>query len=117
MVLMKGTADLNIIKNRCRKLNESLLTMFGDQINACSPSCSIGVALYPLHANSYFDLFRCADRALYYAKANGKQQYALYDECNHRMTTGGYALCYADYDEKTLRGYIDFDQASLFSEN
>lgn len=110
MVLMKGTDDLSIVHDRCSRLNQSLQTMFGNEISVCKPSCSIGVALFPQHADSYFGLFRCADRALYYAKEKGKQQYALYDEDNCSMTEGGYALRYADYDEKTLRGYIEFDQ-------
>ena len=105
IVLMKGTADLDIIQNRCNKLNESLQTMFGDQVPDCRPSCSIGVALLPRHADSYFALFCCADRALYYAKAHGKKQYALYDDS---MADSGYSLRHADYDENMLRGYINF---------
>ena len=105
IVLMKGTADLDIIRNRCTKLNESLQAMFGDQMPDCKPSCSIGVALLPHQANTYFGLFCCADRALYYAKANGKRQYALY---NDTMADSGYSLRHADYDENMLRGYIDF---------
>ena len=108
IVLMKGTADLDIIKNRCNKLNESLAAMFGDQMPDCRPSCSIGVALLPQHADSYFALFCCADRALYYAKANGKRQYALYDDSNDSMSGSGYSLRHADYDENMLRGYIDY---------
>ena len=105
IVLMKGTTDLSIIRNRCNKLNELLQSMFGDQMADCKPSCSIGVALIPHHADSYFSLFCCADQALYYAKAHGKRQYALYDPS---MSSSGYSLCHADYDENMLRGYIDF---------
>ena len=105
IVLMKGTADLDIIQNRCNKLNESLQAMFGDQVPDCKPSCSIGVALLPRHAKTYFGLFCCADRALYYAKAHGKRQYALYDDS---MNNSSYSLSHADYDENMLRGYIDF---------
>lgn len=109
LVLMKGTADLNIIQNRCNQLNESMQNMFGGQMPECAPSCSIGVALFPQHADSYFELFCCADRALYYAKATGKRRHALYNERNHQMNTSGYSPCCADYDEKILRGYICAD--------
>lgn len=105
IVLMKGTTDLDIIHYRCNQLNDSLQSMFGSQMPDCKPSCSIGVALLPHHANSYFDMFCCADQALYYAKANGKRQYALYSSS---MTDGTYSLRHADYDENMLRGYIDF---------
>ena len=110
MVLMKGTTDMNILHNRCQKLNEALKSMFGDNIPVCNPSCSIGIALFPQHADSYFELFSNADRALYFAKANGKRQYALYNKHNHQMNTRNYSLRSADYDEKTLRGYIDIDE-------
>jgi predicted signal transduction protein with EAL and GGDEF domain len=63
---MKGTTDLSIITKRCLRLNETLMNMFGSQIPTCKPSCSIGVALLPNHANTYLGLFCCADRALYY---------------------------------------------------
>ena len=86
IVLMKGTTDLDIIHYRCNQLNDSLQSMFGSQMPDCKPSCS-------------------ADQALYYAKANGKRQYALYSSS---MTDGTYSLRHADYDENMLRGYIDF---------
>ena len=47
------------------------------------------------------------------SKALGKKQYALYDESNCSMTQGGDALRYGDYDEKTLRGYIETDKELL----
>jgi diguanylate cyclase (GGDEF)-like protein/PAS domain S-box-containing protein len=39
---------------------------------------SIGVALYPRDADSVIDLIRNADAAMYYAKQNGGNSYALY---------------------------------------
>lgn len=117
MVLMKGTTDLNIISNRCRKLNEKLGNMFGDEVPGCSPSCSIGVALLPCHADSYFRLFRCADQALYYAKGQGKKQYALYDPENNSMISGSSSLLYMEYDENMLHGYIDSNIPPHFSDH
>ena len=117
MVLMKETADLHIIHDRCNKLNAALQTMFGDEMPVCTPSCSIGVALLPKHANSYFDLFCCADRALYCAKAKGKRQYSLYDNTLCNIAERDYSLRYANYDVSTLRGYIDSDKVPLFSDD
>ena len=37
-------------------------------------SLSIGVAAYPAHGDSAEDIFRCADRALYLAKAGGRNR-------------------------------------------
>jgi diguanylate cyclase (GGDEF)-like protein len=114
MVLMKGAADLSLVAQLCRKLNESLLTMFVDQLPMCKPSCSIGIAQFPDHANSYFDLFSCADRALYYAKVNGKQQYVVFDSSNDSITNGGSALRYTNYDKNTLRSCIERNKALPF---
>ena len=114
MVLMKGTTNLSIIANRCLQLNETLMNVFREQVPTCKPSCSIGVALLPNHANTYFDLFCCADRALYYAKAQGKKQYALYGSADCDMASGNSTLRYMDYDENMLSGYIEADSHTSF---
>jgi len=40
---------------------------------------SVGIAFFPKHAHDKSTLFECADRALYKAKNNGKNQYAFYE--------------------------------------
>ncbi|MBQ4282455.1 MAG: GGDEF domain-containing protein [Lachnospira sp.] len=44
---------------------------------------SVGVSNYPQDGTSYEELFRKADKALYVAKANGKNNYVVYDEDEH----------------------------------
>ena len=41
-------------------------------------TCSIGVATYPDHADSYDRIFQLADRMLYIAKNKGKNRYVIY---------------------------------------
>lgn len=41
-------------------------------------SCSIGIALWPDHGNSYTELFTRADEAMYKAKTGGKNNYEFY---------------------------------------
>lgn len=41
-------------------------------------SCSIGVALYPIDGEDFTTLYRSADHALYQAKKEGKNRYAIY---------------------------------------
>ncbi len=43
-------------------------------------SCSIGIALYPEAGLTYSQLYERADRAMYYVKKNGKNDYAFFDE-------------------------------------
>lgn len=40
---------------------------------------SIGIALYPLHTESYHVLIKYADIAMYHAKHNGKNSYRIYE--------------------------------------
>ncbi|MGL5258004.1 MAG: bifunctional diguanylate cyclase/phosphodiesterase [Proteocatella sp.] len=42
-------------------------------------SISAGVALYRVHGHGFFELLKCSDTALYFAKKNGKDQCRLYD--------------------------------------
>lgn len=42
-------------------------------------SASIGIAIFPYHGKTYAELFEKADKALYTAKANGKDGYRVYD--------------------------------------
>jgi len=41
-------------------------------------SCSVGVALYPAHAQDADGLLQCADKAMYDAKTEGKNRYSVY---------------------------------------
>lgn len=42
-------------------------------------TCSVGVAIFPYHGSDYEELFNKADKAVYTAKANGKNGYRIYD--------------------------------------
>lgn len=43
-------------------------------------SCSIGIALYPMHGRESTILIRHADEAMYEAKRAGRDQVQLYDQ-------------------------------------
>ncbi|MEG1568531.1 MAG: diguanylate cyclase [Oscillospiraceae bacterium] len=50
-------------------------------------SCSIGVAFYKKDGTAYSELFEKSDQALYYAKAHGKNSYAVYGENSGSFTS------------------------------
>ena len=67
---------------------ESLLTciqqrvegLFTDRENLIKVTLSIGVSEYPENGQKYEELFEKADRALYVAKEQGKNQYVIYSD-------------------------------------
>ena len=74
MVLMRGISDEELLKNRCRQL----INVFGNTFRSLSQevmlSCSVGVAMAPVHGRSYYELFQHADQAMYQAKRSGKNR-------------------------------------------
>lgn len=42
-------------------------------------TCSVGIAIFPYHGTTYEELFNRADKAVYTAKANGKNGYRIFD--------------------------------------
>lgn len=63
-------------------VNKMLLRFqeFMDERDGHKCSISLGAALFPRDGKNYEDLYRNADIALYYAKQNGKNQYAVYQK-------------------------------------
>lgn len=85
MVLMRGVSDRVLLENRCRRLLQIFRNTFRNQKYSLPLSCSIGISLSPEHGVSYVELFHNADKALYRAKAQGKNAYMIYDETDSRF--------------------------------
>lgn len=58
--------------------------LFADTHPELHVSVSTGISNYPMDGQTYEELFLKADKALYIAKANGKNSYVFYDEATHR---------------------------------
>lgn len=80
MVLMKDVSDQALVKNRCAQMLDSFQILLDDDEVREITSFSIGVALSPQHADSYEKLFKYADQAMYEAKKQGKNNYAIYKD-------------------------------------
>ena len=61
-------------ENTFRVRSEKLLTH-----SEIRTSISAGIAIHGVHGESFFDLLKCSDVALYYCKNNGKDQFRIYD--------------------------------------
>ncbi len=59
----------------CEELRKSVPSAYGEIII----SASIGISIFPYHGTTYEELFAKADKALYTAKANGKDGYRIFD--------------------------------------
>ena len=79
LVLMKDVGDRDIVNLRCHQLNTAFHGIYRDRLSGNGLSCSIGAAFSPQHGTTYYDLFRCADEALYQAKGLGKDRYVFYN--------------------------------------
>jgi len=80
VVFLKDVPSDNLINERCSLLVENLREKFNRLMPDLNVSCSIGVSVSPIHGTTYNELFACADKALYTAKFNGKNQYYIYDD-------------------------------------
>jgi len=85
MVVMRGSSDRKLLESRCQRLLETFKTIFRNQKYKLPLSCSIGIALSPEQGKSYYELFGKADRALYRAKAKGKNTFVFYDESDEKQ--------------------------------
>ncbi|WP_249122728.1 EAL domain-containing protein [Pseudoalteromonas sp. M8] len=80
IVLMGGfkhTADITSVADMLIKLFHHPIIVDDKDFNI---SVSIGVAIYPLDANSPQELLSCADTAMYNAKSNGRNNYCLFNQ-------------------------------------
>ncbi|MBT3318186.1 MAG: sensor domain-containing diguanylate cyclase [Clostridia bacterium] len=81
MAVLPGasTHDIMVVADRIRSLIERSSVPYGD--NEMRVTVSVGVVSFPeTPINKIEELIKYADEALYLAKANGRNQVALYDE-------------------------------------
>jgi len=85
MVLMRGVADQKLVEDRCQQLLYIFQNVFCQQKHKLPMSCSIGIAMAPVHGKSYYELFKRADQALYWAKDKGKNNFVFYNEADEKL--------------------------------
>lgn len=71
---------MDIVISRCKALCKAFYNNYTGDDNTYKISASIGVALTPKNGNTFAELYKCADKALYFSKKNGKDTYTIYDE-------------------------------------
>lgn len=69
--------QVNQVALRCMAYCEQMVQLGNHRIH---PRLSVGIALYPEHADNAEDLMKCADMAMYAIKLAGKHSHAFYNE-------------------------------------
>lgn len=78
IVFLPGVKSRKLIMERLDHFKELMEKGVMGEENQNGVHQSIGVAMYPEDAGTYEELFEKADKALYAAKKNGKNQYCFY---------------------------------------
>ena len=79
MVLMKDINDMKILHDRLEMVCERFRIMRVRGNMLMEISCSIGVACFPVDGESFDELYRRADEALYRVKQAGRDGFAVYE--------------------------------------
>jgi diguanylate cyclase (GGDEF)-like protein len=79
VVFMGNIEDDEAALHKAKALIEALSTAYVDGYCHISISGSVGIASYPQDGLHYEQLIQCADRALYYVKNRGKNNYMFYN--------------------------------------
>lgn len=78
VLFLPGLDKREVITQRVEELLSLMQSSIEIPENGSEIHASIGIALYPEHACTYEELFRCADEALYQSKKHGKNRYTYY---------------------------------------
>lgn len=80
MVFMGHIRSEEIACRKARQIIKAFQEICQKEAPCARISCSVGIALAPVHGTSYNELFRRADFALYRAKKEGKNRCKLFEQ-------------------------------------
>lgn len=86
MVLFENVESEKDLRRIIKTMTKNIQWAFADKADSLSITTSWGIAKYPEDGTSLEELFKKADKALYIAKAKGKNRYIIYDEQKHGNT-------------------------------
>ena len=84
VLLLPDIPDEADIRGVVRKISEAMQAPFQREDTAYVVTFSMGVAIYPSDASNLDDLLSEADRAMFYAKAQGRNQAAFFSDIVHK---------------------------------
>ena len=78
IIFMKNIKSPVEAKAKAEELLNRFHHLFKGEKNHVKVTCSIGIAVFPEHGNTFKEIYANADRALYQAKLRGKDNYEIY---------------------------------------
>ncbi|MBE5866623.1 MAG: GGDEF domain-containing protein [Lachnospiraceae bacterium] len=84
VVLLEDCGN-EVVNNILKTIYGEVGLLFKDTHADLRVTISTGISSYPKDGNSYEKLFKRADKALYVAKGNGKNNYVFYEEREHKQ--------------------------------
>ncbi len=85
VVFLENIADKEMVEKKAKKILEVYSKTYSGEYRDYSITGSIGIAMYPHGGRTYEELYRNSDKALYQAKALGKNRFITY---SHELSTG-----------------------------
>lgn len=107
-ILMGDIADKKIVEKRARELLSSFQRLLSQNANPYPLSCSIGISIAPDDGESFRELYKNADLALYQAKIRGKNACAFYSSTLTEFNPGAPS---PESPRSSLGANIDSDSA------
>ena len=113
--------DLEPLKTAASGLIDELNRTYQNKEDRLPFSVSVGIALYPDHGETYTDLFKHADRALYESKSRGKNRFHIYQPSligNTSVKSDRDPMHTADIQEKAFKdNMLEFIFSFLYETN
>ncbi len=110
LVFLQNISDETVINSKAKAIANAFKTSYSGENKDYKVSGSIGIALYPKHADSYEELYRCADKALYSSKTAGKDRYTIYSDKISDASTKN--LTAVDNTNKLTNSFFDVNITS-----
>ena len=108
VIMLAATQGQETAGTTARRIQECFRSPFEVEGREIHASISIGIALYPNDARDMEGLMRCADSAMYQAKASGRQNFQFFSATMNRKIVEKVAL------ESALRLALERQELTLF---
>lgn len=80
VIMMANVGSREVAVSRAKQLTEAFRRIQLPELEGQPITCSMGIAFAPQHGDSYMELYKCADIALYETKRNGRDGLTVYHE-------------------------------------